>query len=164
MLPAFLTDPTLVPFMITGLAVTALVLLIWTLVLHVRLARLARGAAGASLEQALQKALAGYQSFETYKGELEDLLRLFDARIKTAARGVSTVRFDAFSGSGSGGHQSFAVALVSESGDGIVLSSMHAREHTRVFAKPITQFASAVELTEEEATALQEARAQTTRP
>ena len=37
----------------------------------------------------------------------------------------------------SGGDQSFTVALLDENGSGIVLTSLHARSGTRVFAKPI---------------------------
>ena len=37
----------------------------------------------------------------------------------------------------SGGDQSFTVALLDDKGSGIVLTSLHARSGTRVFAKPI---------------------------
>ncbi len=36
-----------------------------------------------------------------------------------------------------GGDQSFSVALLDDQGNGIVLTSLHARSGTRVFAKPI---------------------------
>ena len=72
-------------------------------------------------------------------------------------RGVSVVRFNALAGDTSG-KQSFAAAILSEQGDGVVLSSMHARENARMYAKPLKKFTSEHELTDEEKRAIMEAR------
>lgn len=37
-----------------------------------------------------------------------------------------------------GGDQSFTLALLDEEGNGLVLTSLHARSATRIFAKPVT--------------------------
>lgn len=44
-------------------------------------------------------------------------------------------RFNPFQNTG--GDQSFAVSILDDAGDGIVISSMHAREGTRIYAKPV---------------------------
>lgn len=38
-----------------------------------------------------------------------------------------------------GGDQSFSIALLNNLGDGIVITSLHSRSGTRVFAKPVTK-------------------------
>ena len=50
---------------------------------------------------------------------------------------VGLVRFNPFEDTG--GNQSFALALLDAEGNGWVLSSLHARTGTRVYAKPITR-------------------------
>jgi len=45
------------------------------------------------------------------------------------------VRFNPFSSTGS--DQSFAVSLLDAEGNGVVISSLHAREVTRVYSKPV---------------------------
>ena len=77
--------------------------------------------------------------------------------ISGAARGISVVRFNAFAGDASG-KQSSATAILSERGDGVVISSLHARENARMYAKPLSNFTSEYELTEEEKRAIIEAR------
>jgi hypothetical protein len=69
---------------------------------------------------------------------------------------VSTVRFKAFEQNSS--NQSFAIALVNELGNGVILSSLHHRDHVSVFAKPVAEYASTHDLTEEEKSVLTEAK------
>lgn len=144
-----------------GILAIALLEFIWIVFLEIRISRFMRGKSGANLEETLESILTHHEGFTYFQKEMARALNIIDARIKTAARGVGTVRFDAFSGDGSGGKQSFATALLSENGDGVVISSLHARASTRIFAKPVRGFASELELTEEERRAIDEARAGT---
>jgi Na+-transporting methylmalonyl-CoA/oxaloacetate decarboxylase gamma subunit len=65
-------------------------------------------------------------------------------------------RFNPFSETGS--NQSFAVALLDGKGSGVVLSSLHTREGTRVFAKPVKLgVADGFPFTEEEKATIREA-------
>lgn len=48
---------------------------------------------------------------------------------------VGFIRYNPFSDTG--GDQSFCLALLDGQGSGIVLSSLHSREQTRIYAKPI---------------------------
>ena len=65
------------------------------------------------------------------------------------------VRYNAFRNTG--GDQSFAWALVDSYGNGVVLSSLHARENTRVYAKPLYDWKSSYSLTKEEEQAIAQA-------
>jgi hypothetical protein len=66
---------------------------------------------------------------------------------------VGLVRFNPFDDTG--GNQSFAVAVLDANGDGFVLSSLHARGGTRVFAKSLAGGRAEATLSSEEAEAVQ---------
>ena len=68
---------------------------------------------------------------------------------------IGLIRFDAFDDAG--GAQSFALALVDDDGDGIVLSSLHSRPTTRVYVKAIRRGVADAPLSDEEVRALQDA-------
>jgi hypothetical protein len=71
---------------------------------------------------------------------------------------VGLVRFNPFEGD-TGGNQSFALALLDGRGDGFVVSSLHARAVTRMYAKAVTAGASEAALSDEESQALRQALA-----
>lgn len=71
------------------------------------------------------------------------------------------VRFNPFNDTG--GDQSFCLAIIDARGNGYVLSSIHARTGTRVYAKQIEQGHSSHNLSEEESAALAKANKQNPR-
>ena len=68
---------------------------------------------------------------------------------------IGLIRFDAFADAG--GAQSFALALVDDDGDGIVLTSLHSRPTTRVYVKAIRRGVADTPLSDEETRALNDA-------
>lgn len=76
-------------------------------------------------------------------------------RTGSAITHLGLVRFDAFDDTGGG--QSFALALVDDEGDGIILTSLHSRQTTRVFIKDIRGGVADAPLSGEEERALREA-------
>ncbi len=78
------------------------------------------------------------------------------ADLGQALRHVAVVRYDAFGDMG--GRLSFGAAIVDDRGDGVVLSSIHARGESRTYAKGITGGGSDATLTPEEQQALSAAR------
>jgi hypothetical protein len=101
--------------------------------------------------------------------ELDELAArsaVLEANARRAFQNVGLVRFNPFEDTG--GNQSFALALLDSAGDGFVLSSLHARTGTRVYAKALTGGQAEGALSNEEAEALRraldEARAQPQRP
>ncbi len=81
-------------------------------------------------------------------------------RLACSPRHLGIVRFNAFPDAGSA--LSFAVALLDDHRNGLVLSSIYGRQQGMVFAKPITGGASSFPLTEEEREAIRTARTQCT--
>jgi hypothetical protein len=68
---------------------------------------------------------------------------------------VGLVRFDAFGDTG--GAQSFALALMDDDGDGVVLTSLHSRQTTRLFVKGVRRGAADLPLSAEEERAISNA-------
>ena len=66
------------------------------------------------------------------------------------------VRYDAFGDMG--GHLSWSLALLDDSGDGVVLSSIHGRSDARSYAKNIAGWRSEQQLSPEEDEAIEHAR------
>jgi hypothetical protein len=75
-----------------------------------------------------------------------------EADVRPSLRNVAVVRYDAFGDMG--GRLSFSAAIVDDEGDGIVLSSIHARSESRTYAKGIVGGRSSITLTPEEQQAL----------
>ncbi len=73
-----------------------------------------------------------------------------------ALRQPVIVRYDAFGDMG--GRMSWSMALVDESGTGVVLTSIHGRSEARSYAKSVTEWSSEQPLSPEEEKALQGAR------
>lgn len=78
------------------------------------------------------------------------------ADLGQALRHVAVVRYDAFGDMG--GRLSFSAAVVDDRGDGLVLSSIHARGESRTYAKGVVGGTSDATLTPEEQQALAAAR------
>ena len=62
------------------------------------------------------------------------------------------MRFNPFDDTGS--DQSFAIAFLDDARDGIVISALHGRSNTRLFAKPVADGDSSHTLSDEEAEAI----------
>ena len=76
--------------------------------------------------------------------------------IEQSLRHVAVVRYDAFGDMG--GRLSFSAAIIDDHGDGLVLSSIHARGKSRTYAKGVLEGDSEVTSTPEEQQALVAAR------
>jgi hypothetical protein len=76
--------------------------------------------------------------------------------VAQSLRHVAVVRYDAFGDMG--GRLSFSAAIVDDRGDGLVVSSIHARGESRTYAKGIVEGDSEVTLSPEEQQALAAAR------
>ena len=84
------------------------------------------------------------QDVATVSGRLEQTR----ADVADAIRHVAVVRFDAFGDMG--GRLSFAVALLDDAGDGLVVTSINGRTETRTYAKGVKGGASDQTLSPEE--------------
>lgn len=82
------------------------------------------------------------------KENAEKEISTINAKLRKSIRGLETIRFNPFPDQG--GKQSFAIGILNEDGDGVVLSSLYSRERMSVFAKPIKNNKSEYELSAEE--------------
>lgn len=146
------------PYLALGAFLLAAVCLILLITLRRRLKRLALGRNG-SFEETIAVLSRDMKDIKEFRTELEKYLKIAEARIQQSVRGVGLVRFNPFQ-EGTGGNQSFCAAFLDERGDGVVLSTLYARDRVGVYAKPILKGKSTYELSKEEHEALAKAQAQ----
>jgi hypothetical protein len=143
------------------LVIVALLLVIGSLALALRLRRvsqqlaaLSRGIEGQNLEQVLVTHLDTVDQTVKRMDVQEQALAVLQAQIPTCVQRMNLVRYDAFEDVG--GEQSFSIALLNGQGDGIVLTSVYSRNDVRVYAKAIENGRSSHALSQEEEKALRE--------
>lgn len=141
------------------LALVSLLLTGVVIYLHIRLKKILCGKSGEDLEEVIKSISLRVKDIETFREESEKYLSDLERRVRRSSQGVETVRFNAFGGGANGGNQSFATAILSETGDGVVFSSIYSRERVSVFAKPVKAFTSEYETSEEEDQAITGAKA-----
>ena len=122
-----------------------------------RLRGLTRGDDGADLEGVLGAHLDKVYTLGREVERLNARTGALEAVSPRAFRRVGLVRFNPFEDTG--GNQSFALALLDGEGNGLVLSSLHARSSTRVYAKAIREGRSEAALSDEESAAIKQATA-----
>ncbi len=77
------------------------------------------------------------------------------AMMPTVIRHVGLVRFSPFHDTG--GDQSFTLALLDGQGDGVIMTGLHSRSESRLYAKPIERGTSSYTLIPEEREAMDRA-------
>ena len=144
---------------VIALAVACVVLLLLVVVLfrrtsafERRFAGLTRGESGKNLEEILDAHLDKVYAVARQVDELGARAAVVEAAQRRSFQRIGLVRFNPFEDTG--GNQSFALALLDQSGDGIVISSLHARAGTRVYGKAVAKGASESNLSAEESEAL----------
>ncbi len=145
------------PWTAAGALLLSMLTVVLVLVLRRRLGRLALGRNG-SIEETISILSRDTKELQVFRSELEKYLKLAELRLRGSLQGIGVVRFNPFSGDGSGGNQSFCVALLDERHSGVVLSTLYARDRVGVYAKPVEQGVSTFELTAEEQEALEKAK------
>lgn len=78
------------------------------------------------------------------------------AEMAGTLRHLAVARYDAFPDMG--GHLSWSLALLDDSGDGVVITSIHGRSDARSYAKQIAGWRSEQQLSAEEEQAVAQAR------
>ncbi|MEI6058127.1 MAG: DUF4446 family protein [bacterium] len=142
-------------YIISFIAIVLIGILIGLVIhLHLKLKKFLAGSDVKNLDGTISEMKKSINDLQIFKKELESYLVSVEARIRRSVQSVSTVRFNPFKGTGSGGNQSFATAFMNEEGDGVVVSSLYSREHVSVFSKPIKAHKAEYELSDEEQNAL----------
>jgi hypothetical protein len=119
--------------------------------------KLTRGANNISLERVLEQIIKN-QDFEAkHIQQLSQNLTLLENRSKEHYQKVCLLRFNPFEDAG--GDQSFVIAMLDGHDNGFVISSLHSRSGTRVYAKTVSAGkATAHAFTKEEKEAVDKAQ------
>jgi hypothetical protein len=103
-----------------------------------------------AIEERLQRVEAGATS-------LAGRVAMLEAAVQSVMPRVGFVRYNAFDDVGS--DLSYALALLTREGNGVVLSSIYSREETRTYGKAVENFVAAQDASAEEKSAIAKARA-----
>ena len=144
-----------VPFVALAVSLIALIV---SIAINSRIKKIFRSANVPDIERLMALHSKTLEEFVKFKAESSGYMKSLDARIKKKTDNASTLRFNPFQREGIGGNQSFASVFADEEGDGVILTSMHTRERTNVFAKPIKNWQSEYSLTEEEQKVIDQAK------
>jgi hypothetical protein len=114
---------------------------------------------GGGAEPATQRVNSLEASAAAAGRELKALTARIEALEKVAQSEtprIGFLRYNAFDDVGS--DQSYALALVTREGDGVVLSSLYSREETRTYGKAVVNFQTSQEASAEERSAIAAAK------
>jgi hypothetical protein len=114
--------------------------------------QLMKGTSGGNLEQILNDHVAQVHETAARVEAVDQLAQRLEKAAYFSLQHLGVVRFNPFQDTG--GDQSFAISLVDGHGNGVVLSSLHGRGTTRVYAKPLQKWESSHPLTDEEKQAI----------
>jgi hypothetical protein len=115
------------------------------------------GGGGAKATDRLAALETSNVELKRQSAELQRRLDLLDDSLAHKIPHIGFVRYNAFDNTGS--DLSYALALLTKSGDGVVITSIWSREETRTFGKAVTAFSPAQDASNEERAAIEKARA-----
>ncbi len=157
-----MTSPDLWAFVAVAAAVVAVVALLVALKNRRRYAAMTArysvlwGSGEADVSEVLAAQSRALGAERARISALEESVALVRGGVEQGLQHVAVVRYDAFGDMG--GRMSFSAAIIDDRGDGLVLSSIHARSESRTYAKGIVGGKSDVTLSPEERHALDAAR------
>ncbi|MBV9871258.1 MAG: DUF4446 family protein [Frankiaceae bacterium] len=142
-----------------GASGAAILALISGVVANLRVRRLRRGmrlldgpGGPESVLEALNRGSAETQALRNELARAKGELDIARNELADALRHVAVVRYDAFGDMG--GRMSFTAALLDDSGDGLVITSINGRTEARAYAKGVKQGTSDQSLSPEESEAI----------
>jgi hypothetical protein len=141
--------------------VIVLLLAAWLVVTNARQRRLQRrfnaileGVEEGNVPAMLAEYLSVVRKVANRTDEMEGQVDYLIQNLPYLVRHVGLVRFSPFHDTG--GDQSFSMAILDGRGDGIVVSALHSRQESKLYAKPVNGGKSRYSLTEEEKQAIDE--------
>lgn len=138
------------------LSAIIILLLIWVIAVERRLKKFFIGKNAQSLESLMVDISKQVENLKNTQVEINKHLVTVDSRLNKSIRKVETLRFNPFLDAGS--NQSFAISFLNDEGDGVIISSLYARDRMSIFAKPITSGKSEFELSTEEKEVLKKSK------
>ena len=152
-------DWNLVVFLLPFIALAiSLIALVFSTLMHLRVSKIFRSTNTPDIERLLKLHTKTLEDFIRFQAESTEYMKRLDSRLKKKTTNAATLRFNPFQREGIGGNQSFSSVFADEEGNGVVITSMHTRERTNVFAKPLKNWKSEYELSEEEKRTINKAK------
>jgi hypothetical protein len=159
-------DERTLSLLVVALVVAVVVLGAWVAwlqrseaVLRRRLRRVLPEGESGGIDEILDRQLTRVESLSERVDALNKLHHELEHLSQRTIQKVAVIRYNPFADTG--GDQSFAIALLDSLGNGVVVSSLHSRTDTRVFAKPVQSGRSKFQLSDEEQDAIKKALAPT---
>ena len=110
---------------------------------------------GKNLEEDLETYMYRVEKVEKQNAEISTYIKNLDEDLTRCIQKVGIVRYNAFKDTGS--ELSFALALLDENDNGVVLNGIYSREMSNIYAKPVEHGKSNYTISEEESQAIQKA-------
>lgn len=110
---------------------------------------------GKNLEEDLVTYMDRVDKVEKQNMDILNQIKNLENDVTKCIQKVGMVRYNAFKDTGS--DLSFALALLDENNDGVVLNGIYSREMSNIYAKPVEKGKSTYTLSEEEAQAIEKA-------
>lgn len=151
-------------YVLIGVTGVTLLLFITTLILCIRISkvnkkykRFMQGANGENLESQFLKRFSEVDELKNESKTVKDNIQKITENLSLTYQKMGIVKYDAFKEMG--GKLSFALALLNDNNDGFIINSIHSsREGCYTYIKEIIKGESFVLLSEEEKSALEEAK------
>lgn len=130
------------------ISVIVIIILLWILMIEIRLKKIFAGTKARNLEEMIVLIGKKINQIESSQEKIDSHLMTVDNKLSKSIRNIETLRFNPFVDAG--GNQSFAISFMNDEGNGVVMSSLYARDRMSIFAKPIVNGKSEFELSSEE--------------
>ena len=146
-------------YFILGMAVILLLLLILVIIqivltmsLKKKYKRFMKGKSAASLEDSFMKAYEEIKALQKEDAVNKESIKIINKHLYHSYQRTGIVKYNAFQGMG--GKTSFAMALLTQGKNGMIINSIHGREMSCVYIKEIKKGECEVALSPEEGEAL----------
>jgi hypothetical protein len=116
--------------------------------IELRFKKFFAGTKARNLEEIIMLVGKKLNEIEETQEKIDKHLVIVDDRLNKSIRNIETVRFNPFVDAG--GNQSFAISFMNDEKNGVIISSLYARDRMSIFAKPIVSGKSEFELSSEE--------------
>lgn len=145
-----------IPILIYILSGVIVIILLWIALTEYRFRKFFAGTKARNLEDVMIQLDSQMKEINELQDRINEHLVIVDKRLNKSIRSVETIRFNPFEDAGS--NQSFAISFLNDEGDGVVMSSLYARDRMSIFAKPIIKGKSDFELSVEEKDVLEKSK------
>ena len=116
---------------------------------------LAKLGKGENIEEDLENYMYRVERVEKQNAEMRNLIETIDNNMDNCIQKIGIIRYNAFKDTGS--DLSFALAMLDEKNNGVVLNGIYSREMSNIYAKPVENGKSKYTISEEEQEAIQKA-------